>query len=97
MKKRSTRSPRKTLLAARYLDDPFAMTTTGIVLVNAMHFDGVKTAKEALRRAWREPSKIFIDVALDADEARFAEDHLSGLTSKPAGFVVGRRQRRAKP
>lgn len=81
---------------ARPLDDPFAVTTAGIVLVNAVHFDGVHSADEALRRALRERSKVFIGVALEPDEARFVLDHLSGLVNEPAGFVIGRRQRRPK-
>lgn len=43
------------------------------------------------------PSKVFIGVALKADEARLVVDHLNGLMNEPAGFVIGRRQRRAKP
>ena len=81
---------------ASFLDDPFAVTTAGIVLVNAMHFDGVDAADDALRGALREPSKVFIGVALEADEARFVLDHLGGLLNEPAGFVIGRRQRRPK-
>lgn len=60
-----------------------------------MHFDGVETVKEALRRVLREPSNVFVGVALKTDEVRFVLDHLHGLLNEPAGFVIGGRQRHA--
>jgi hypothetical protein len=78
------------------MDDPFAISNSGVVLVNAMHFDGVTTVEQALARALREPSRVFVGVALDASEVSFVLEHLSELVDEPASFVIGRRQRLRK-
>lgn len=78
------------------MDDPFAVTTTGIILVNAMWFDGVKSEEDALRRAVLEPSRVFIGVALEAGEVNDVVDYMRDLIEEPAGFVIGGRQRRAR-
>lgn len=79
------------------MDDAFAVTSTGLVLVNAMWFDGVETAEDALRRARREPSRIFVGVALDADEMNYVIDYMRDLVEEPMGLIIGGRQRRERP
>lgn len=95
VKKNKTDRQKKTP-TTRCTDDPLAVTSTGIVLANAMWFDGVETAEEALRRALREPSRVFVGVALEADEVTDVVDYMRDLVEEPAGFVIGRRQRRER-
>ena len=91
MKKSSRRST-----SEPFVEAPFAITSTGAVLVNAMGFDGVQTAEEALRRALREPSQVFIGIVLEPREVALVLHHLRDLVHEPAGFVIGSRQRRGK-
>ncbi|MBX3203578.1 MAG: hypothetical protein KF764_00855 [Labilithrix sp.] len=78
------------------MDDPFAVSSSGVVLLNVQNFDDVETAEDALRRALRERAPIFIGVAMKAQEVRFVLEHLRDIVHEPAWFVIGRRQRRAK-
>lgn len=76
------------------MDDPFAITSSGVVLLNVQNFDDVATAEDALRRALREPGPIFIGVPMTVPEVRLVLEHLRDVVHEPAGFVIGRRQRR---
>ncbi len=93
MKKKSARV-RRLRPTGRCLDVPFAITNEGVVLVNAMGFDHVSTTDDALRRALREPSRLFIGIALEADEVKVLLEHLRDVVNEPAGFIIGGRQRR---
>lgn len=73
-----------------------AVTSTGIVLANAMSFDGVETAEDALCRALVEPSRVFVGVALESDEVNYVVDYMRDLVEEPARVVIGRRQRCAR-
>lgn len=86
-KKQSQRGP---------MDEPLAVTSTGIVLVNAMWFDGVETAEDALRRALREPSKVFVGVAPDNDEVNYVIEYMHELVHEPIGPIIGGRQQRER-
>lgn len=88
-------SSRRALRPQGYLHDPFALTSRGIVLVNAMWFDDVQTAEDALRRALREPSRVFVGLTLENNEVDYVVDYMSDLFEEPMGLVIGRRQRRA--
>ena len=78
------------------MDDPFAVTCSGVVLLNVQNFDDVATAEDALRRALRGAGPIFIGVPMTAPEVRLVLEHLRDVVHEPAGFVVGRRQRRRR-
>ena len=78
------------------MDELLAITSTGLVLLNAKWFDSVETAEDALRRALREPSRVFVGVALDNDEVNFVIDHLHELVHEPIGPIIGGRQRRER-
>jgi hypothetical protein len=78
------------------MDDPFAVSSSGVVLLNVENFDDVETAEDALRRALREPGSIFIGVPMTAPEVRLVLDHLRDVVHEPAGLVIGRRQRRRR-
>jgi hypothetical protein len=77
-------------------EDPFAVTTSGIVLLNVQNFDGVVTADDALQRALRERMPLFIGVAMDAREVRLVVEHLRDVWHEAAGSVIGTRQRRTR-
>lgn len=87
---------RESPLPMECLDDPFAVTTSGNVLLNIQNFDDVETAEEALRRALRERTPIFIGVTMNAREVRSVMKHLGDICHEPAWFVIGARQRRAR-
>lgn len=78
------------------MDDPFAISSSGVVLLNVQNFDDVETAEDALQRALRERSPIFIGVAMKAQEVHLVLEHLRDVVHEPAWFVIGRRQRRAR-
>jgi hypothetical protein len=78
------------------MEDPFAVTSSGVVLLNVQNFDNVETAEEGLRRALREPSQVFIGIVLEPREVALVLHHLGDLVHEPAGFVIGSRQRRGK-
>lgn len=78
------------------MDDPFAVTSSGVVLLNVENFDDVETAEDALRRALREPGSIFIGVAMTPAEVRLALEHTQHVLHEPAGLVIGQRQRRRR-
>lgn len=88
--------PARKLPRAGLMDDPLAITSTGLVLLNATWFDGVKTAEDALRRALRERSKVFVGVVLDNDEVKYVIDYMHDLVHEPIGPIVGGRQRRER-
>lgn len=78
------------------MDDPFAITSSGVVLLNVQNFDGVETTEDALRRALRERAPIFIGVAMKAEEVGLVLEHVREIVHEPAWFVIGRRQRRRR-
>ena len=78
------------------MDDPFAVTSSGVVLLNVQNFDDVETAEDALRRALREQGPIFIGVAMSDDEIRVVLEHLGDVVHEPSGLLIGRRQRRRR-
>ncbi|MBX3230670.1 MAG: hypothetical protein KIT84_00520 [Labilithrix sp.] len=78
------------------MDDPFAVTTSGVVLLNVQNFDDVETAADALRRALRQPGPIFIGVPMESQEVRQVFEHLRDVVHEPAWFVIGQRQRRRR-
>ena len=94
--KKSTVAPARRLSRAGLMDELLAITSTGLVLLNAKWFDSVETAEDALRRALREPSRVFVGVALDNDEVNFVIDHLHELVHEPIGPIIGGRQRRER-
>lgn len=78
------------------MDDPFAVTTSGSVLLNIQNFDDVETAEDALRRALQERTPIFIGVTMSAREVRSALAHLGDIWHEASWFLIGARQRRAR-
>lgn len=80
---------------APHLEDRFAVTLGGVVLVNAMYFDDVWSAEDAVKRALREAGPIFVGIALDGREARQVLDRLHDVTSELAAMVLGERQTRS--
>lgn len=77
------------------LDDPFAVTSTGRVLLNVQNFDDVDSLDSALHRAVEEGNAIFIGVAMRRGEIRDALEHLSDVVYESAWSVIGKRQRRS--
>lgn len=81
---------------ATCMDDPFAITTSGTLLLNIQNFDDVETAEEALRRALQERTPIFIGVPMSARETRSVLAHLGDTWHEASWSVIGRRQQRTK-
>lgn len=77
------------------IENPFAVSSSGVVLLNVQNFDNVETTEDALRHALRDRAPIFISVAVKPQEVRFVLEHLRDIVHEPAWFVIGRRQRRA--
>lgn len=78
------------------IEDRFALTAGGVVLVNAMYFDDVGSVEEAMRRALREAARVFVGVALDAREVRRLLARLHDASSELGAEILGGRQRRPK-
>lgn len=90
---RSKRKAEPRVRQRRCLDDPFAVTSSGVVLLNVESFDGVE---DALLRALRERTPIFIGVAMNASEVRHVIEHLRDVVHESAWSVIGPRQRRTR-
>lgn len=91
-KRRSNADSRTTVV-----DDHFAVTVGGVVLVNAMYFDRVRSTDDAVKRALSQGSPLFIGVALDVYEVRKILSRLRDVTSEVGAAVLGDRQRRPSP
>jgi hypothetical protein len=79
------------------VEDHFAVTAGGVVLVNAMYFDGVRSVDDAVKRATSQGSLLFVGVALDVYEVRELLARLRDVTSEFGANLLGDRQRSRSP
>lgn len=78
----------------RLNDCPFALTSSGKVLLNATHLDGVQTLQQALDVAREHGLVLFVGIELRPGEIRFALERVRPAYEDAAAHVAGRRQRR---
>ena len=74
--------------------DPIAVTSSGDLLVNAGHFDGVTTLDQILRRAKKERSPVFIGVKVEEEEMPLVSKRVDDACAEAAAFIYGGRRRR---
>lgn len=73
-----------------------AVTVDGDVLVNVACFDGSDATMVVLRRALAERGPVFVGVVLSTAERREVLTWLTNAAFEGVGYIIGRRQRRAR-
>lgn len=74
------------------LDSPFALTSSGELLLGMTHTDGPLTPEAVLARALESGSRVFIGIALTGAETQGVVTLASDTLDEAASYVAGARR-----
>lgn len=75
---------------------PFAITSTGTLLVNVAHFDAGDYPQRQLELALQQHGRVFIGVEVSPAEARETLDLMQHALNEGAAHLIGARKRQKK-
>ena len=84
-------------IVSSLLHAPFAVLSTGKVVVNVAEFDGVTSLEDAFNVASAQHGPVFIGLRLEGRELAELLERVKHTGAEAAAHIVGRRQRRTRP